>query len=92
MSKLPSAFQKGGIVTAANASGLNDAAAAVIIMSKQKALELGIKPLMKLINICAEGVNPKVMGLGPAFAIPKCLKETWCSLRMLNTGEINETF
>ena len=75
MAKLPPAFKKGGVVTAANASGINDAAAAVIVMSKSKALELNLKPLMKMINICGEGVDPKVMGLGPAVAIPKCLKQ-----------------
>ena len=75
MGKLRPAFKKDGVVTAANASGLNDAAAAVVIMSKDKAEELGIKPLMKLINICGEGVDPKVMGLGPAVSIPKCLKQ-----------------
>ena len=53
MAKLPSAFKKGGVVTAANASGINDAAAAVVVMSKQRQ-ELGIKPLMKLITFAAE--------------------------------------
>lgn len=92
MAKLPTAFRKGGVVTAANASGLNDAAAAVIIMSKKKALELGLKPLMKLINICAEGVDPKVMGLGPAVAIPKCLKEADMKFEDIEYWEINEAF
>ncbi len=92
MGKLPTAFRKGGVVTAANASGLNDAAAAVIIMSKKKALELGLKPLMKLINICAEGVDPKVMGLGPAVAIPKCLKEADMKFEDVEYWEINEAF
>ena len=58
MARLPAAFKKGGVVTAANASGINDAAAAVILMSKEKALELGIKPLMKIDQRCAEGVEP----------------------------------
>lgn len=92
MAKLPSAFRKGGVVTAANASGLNDAAAAVIIMSKAKALELGVKPLMKLINICGEGVAPEVMGLGPAVAIPKCLKEAGMKYEDVEYWEINEAF
>ena len=55
MSKLRPAFKKDGVVTAANASGINDAAAAVVVMSKDKAAELGVKPLMKMINIVAEG-------------------------------------
>ncbi len=92
MAKLPTAFRKGGVVTAANASGLNDAAAAVIIMSKAKAAELGLKPLMKLINICAEGVAPEVMGLGPAVAIPKCLKEAGMKFEDVEYWEINEAF
>ncbi|MEN6390033.1 MAG: thiolase family protein [Syntrophomonas sp.] len=92
MGKLPAAFRKGGVVTAANASGLNDAAAAVIVMSKAKAAELGIKPLMKLINICAEGVAPEVMGLGPAVVIPKCLKEAGMKYEDVEYWEINEAF
>ncbi len=92
MAKLPAAFRKGGVVTAANASGLNDAAAAVIVMSTAKALELGVKPLMKLINICAEGVAPEVMGLGPAVVIPKCLKEAGMKYEDIEYWEINEAF
>lgn len=92
MGKLPPAFKKDGIVTAANASGINDAAAAVIIMSKAKALELGLKPLMKLINICGAGVDPKVMGLGPAAAIPKCLKQAGMKFEDVDYWEINEAF
>jgi len=93
MSKLPPAFKKGGVVTAANASGINDAAAAaVIIMSKEKAEELGIKPLMKLVNICHKGVDPKVMGLGPAAAIPKCLKQAGLNFEDIGYWEINEAF
>lgn len=92
MAKLPPAFKKGGVVTAANASGINDAAAAVIIMSKDKALELGVKPLMKLINICAEGVAPEVMGLGPAVVIPKCLEQAGMKWDDIEYWEINEAF
>lgn len=92
MAKLPSAFKKGGVVTAANASGINDAAAAVVIMSKAKALELGVTPLMKLINICAKGVAPEVMGLGPAVAIPKCLAEAGMKFEDVDYWEINEAF
>lgn len=92
MGKLPPAFKKGGVVTAANASGLNDAAAAVVIMSKEKALELGVKPLMKLITIVAEGVDPKYMGLGPAVAIPKALKTAGMKFEDVDYWEINEAF
>ncbi|MDI6615330.1 MAG: thiolase family protein [Syntrophaceae bacterium] len=92
MGKLSPAFKKGGVVTAANASGINDAAAAAVIMSKTKAKELGIKPLMKLINICSEGVDPRVMGLGPAVAIPKCLTQAGMRYEDIEYWEINEAF
>lgn len=92
MAKLPSAFKKGGVTTAANASGINDAAASAVIMSKKKADELGIKPLMKMINLSAEGVAPEVMGLGPAVSIPKCLKEAGMKWDDIEYWEINEAF
>jgi len=92
MSKLPAAFKKDGVVTAGNASGINDAAAAVIVMSKKKADELGIKPLLKLVNMCGEGVDAEVMGLGPAVAIPKCLKQANLAFEDIDYWEINEAF
>lgn len=91
--KLKPAFKKdGGVVTAANASGINDGASAVVIMSKKKAEELGIKPLMKLVNICAMGVDPQIMGIGPAEAIPKCLKQAGWKFEDVEYWEINEAF
>lgn len=92
MSKLPPAFKKGGVVTAANASGINDGAAAAVVMSKEKAQELGLKPLMKLVAICSEGVDPKLMGLGPAVAIPKALKLSNFQFDDIEYWEINEAF
>jgi len=92
MAKLKPVFKKDGVVTAANASGLNDAACAVVLMTKKKAEELGIKPLMKLINVCDEGVEARVMGLGPAVAIPKCLKEAGMKYEDVDYWEINEAF
>lgn len=92
MAKLPAAFKKGGVVTAANASGLNDAAAAVVLMTKKKADALGIKPLMKLISCCTEGVEARVMGLGPAVAIPKALKMADMKYEDIEYWEINEAF
>lgn len=92
MAKLPPAFVKDGVVTAANASGINDAAAAAVVMSKEKAEELGIKPLLKMINIVAEGVDPKVMGLGPAVAIPKALAQAGLKYEDVDYWEINEAF
>jgi len=75
MSRLKPVFKEGGVGTAANASGINDGASAAVLMSLDKAKELGIRPLMKLINICSEGCDPKLMGIRPAYAIPKCLKQ-----------------
>jgi acetyl-CoA C-acetyltransferase len=92
MGKLPTVFKKDGVVTAANASGINDAAAAVVMMSKRKATELGVKPLMKLINVCGEGIDPKVMGLGPAVAIPKCLDQAGMKFEDIEYWELNEAF
>ncbi len=92
MARLKPAFKKGGVVTAANASGLNDCSAAVVMMTKKKADELGIKPLMKLINVCAEGVEARVMGLGPAVAIPKCLNQAGMKYSDVDYWEINEAF
>ncbi len=92
LGKLPSAFKKGGVVTAGNASGINDGAAAAIIMSKAKAKELGLKPLMRLLNISHEGVEPRVMGLGPAVAIPKALARAGLKFDDVDYWEINEAF
>lgn len=92
MAKLPPAFKKDGVVTAANASGINDAAAAAVVMSKEKALELGIKPLLKMITIVGEGVDANVMGLGPAVAIPKALKAAGMKYEDIDYWEINEAF
>lgn len=92
MSKLPPVFKKDGVVTAANASGINDGASAAILMSREKASELGIKPLMKLVSICDEGVDPRVMGLGPAVAIPKCLELADLKFNDIDYWEINEAF
>lgn len=92
MAKLPPAFKKEGVVTAANASGINDGSAATVLMTKNKADELGLKPLMKLINVCTEGVEAKVMGLGPAVAIPKCLKQAGMKYEDVEYWEINEAF
>ena len=92
MAKLKPAFKNDGVVTAANASGINDAAAAVVVMSKAKAQELGIKPLLQMLTIVAEGVDPKVMGLGPAVAIPKALRVAGLTVDEIDYWEINEAF
>jgi acetyl-CoA C-acetyltransferase len=70
----------------------NAFSAAVIIMSKEKAKELGLKPLLKLVDICDEGVDPKFMGLGPAVTIPKLLKRSGLKFEDIDYWEINEAF
>lgn len=92
LASLSPVFLKDGVVTAANASGINDAAAAVVVMSKEKAEELGIKPMARMLHICGEGVEPEVMGLGPAVAIPKCLKAAGLKYEDVEYWEINEAF
>lgn len=92
MAKLPTAFKKDGVVTAANASGINDAAAAVVVTTLDKAKELGLTPLLKLVSICSEGVSPELMGLGPAVAIPKSLKLANMKFEDIDYWEINEAF
>ncbi len=92
MSKLAPVFKKEGVTTAANASGINDGASAVVVMSKDKALELGVTPLMKMITICSEGIDPLIMGLGPAVAIPKALQQSGLTFEDIEYWEINEAF
>ena len=92
ISKLKPVFTKDGVITAANASGINDAAAAVIVMSLDKAKELGIEPMAKMLYIAAKGVPADVMGLGPAVAIPKCLEKAGLKFDDVDYWEINEAF
>ncbi|MFY9175610.1 MAG: thiolase family protein [Peptococcia bacterium] len=90
--KMKPVFSPDGVTTAANASGINDGAAAAVIMSKEKAQELGLKPLMKLVGITTEGVDPLIMGVGPAYAIPKILKKSGLKFEDIEYWEINEAF
>ena len=92
ISGLRPAFIKDGVTTAANASGINDAAAAVIVMSLDKAKELGIEPMAKMLHICGKGVEAEVMGLGPAVAIPKCLDAAGVKFEDVDYWEVNEAF
>ena len=92
LAKLKPAFKKDGVVTAGNASGVNDGASAVIIMSADKAKELGVKPLARMLSIVSEGVDPLVMGIGPAVAIPKALKAANLTFDDIDYWEINEAF
>ncbi|MGE7093014.1 acetyl-CoA C-acetyltransferase [Lysinibacillus sp. NPDC048646] len=92
LSKLRPAFKKEGSVTAANASGINDGAAAVVVMSKQKAAELGIEPLAQIIANASSGVDPSVMGTGPVTAVKKALAKANVSLTDVDLIEANEAF
>jgi len=94
ISKLPPVFLKDGTgtVTAANASGINDGAAAVIVMSAEKAKELGVKPMAKWIAGAWAGVDPAIMGIGPAFATKKVFKKTGFGINDMDVIEANEAF
>lgn len=90
--KLKPAFKKDGTVTAANSSGINDGAAALVIMSKEKADELGIKPLASIKSYGSAGVDPAIMGIGPVSATQKALKKANLSVDDLDLIEANEAF
>ena len=92
MAKLKPAFKKDGSVTAANASGINDAAAALVVMSADKAAELGIKPLAKIVTWASGGVDPKIMGIGPVPAVRKALAKANLTLDDIDLIEANEAF
>ncbi|MCR8963092.1 acetyl-CoA C-acetyltransferase [Brevibacillus halotolerans] len=92
LAKLRPAFKKDGSVTAGNASGINDGAAALVLMSYAKAEELGIKPLATIVANASAGVNPQVMGLGPVPATEKALKKAGLSIDQIDLIEANEAF
>jgi acetyl-CoA C-acetyltransferase len=86
------AFKNGGSVTAGNASGINDGAAAVVVMSKKKAEELGITPLVTIRANASAGVNPSIMGIGPVPAVKKVLEKAAISMEEIELIEANEAF
>ena len=92
LSGLRPAFSKDGSVTAANASGLNDGAAAVVVMSAAKAKELGLKPLARITSFATTGVEPRIMGMGPVGASKRALAKAGWSADQLDLMEINEAF
>lgn len=92
MAKLKPAFREGGTVTAGNSSGLNDGAAAVLVMSADKATELGLRPIARWIASAAAGVDPRVMGLGPVPATRKALTRAGLTVGHLDLIELNEAF
>ena len=92
LSKLKPAFKKDGTVTAGNASGINDGAAAVMVMTLSKAQELGLKPMARIISYASAGVDPKIMGTGPIPATTKCLEKAGWKASDLDRVEANEAF
>jgi acetyl-CoA C-acetyltransferase len=92
LAKLRPAFKKDGTVTAGNASGVNDGAAAVVVMTAQKAAALGLKPIVRLVDAAVAGVPPEIMGIGPVPAVKKLLKKTGIKLDDIGLIELNEAF
>jgi len=92
LAALKPAFRAGGTVTAGNASGLNDGACALVLMSEAKARELGLEPLARWVASAAAGVDPRVMGLGPIPATRKALARAGLSLDQIDLAELNEAF
>ncbi|MDD6155128.1 MAG: acetyl-CoA C-acetyltransferase [Eubacteriales bacterium] len=93
LGKLKPAFKRdGGVVTAGNASGINDSGAAVVVMSADKAKELGLKPLFKIVSYASAGVDPKIMGIGPVPASKKALEKAGLTIDDMDLYEANEAF
>jgi acetyl-CoA C-acetyltransferase len=92
LAALPPAFIKGGTVTAGSSSGRNDGGAAVLVMTMDKARELGYTPLARWVTCAVAGVDPKIMGIGPAYAMPKALKRAGLKMTDMDVIEINEAF
>jgi acetyl-CoA acetyltransferase family protein len=92
LAKLPPYFRKDGVVTAGNASGISDGAAALVVASEEYAAERGLKPLGRLIGWAAAGVDPKIMGIGPVPASRRVLERAGLSLDDMDLIEVNEAF
>jgi 3-oxoadipyl-CoA thiolase len=92
LARLKPAFRKNGSVTAGNSSGLNDGAAAILLMSEAKARQLGLKPLARIVSMAAAGVPPRIMGLGPVPATRKALARAGLTIEDIGLVELNEAF
>lgn len=92
LAKLKAAFAVGGSVTAGNSSQTSDGAAFALVMSERMVVELGLKPIGRLVNCASAGVHPRIMGIGPVAAIPKVLKQAGMSLADIDLIELNEAF
>lgn len=92
LGKLRPFVKADGVVTAGNASGVNDAGAALVVMSRQKAEELGLKPIARVVDFATAGVDPHYMGMGPVASTKKLLKKTGMKLEDIGLAELNEAF
>jgi 3-oxoadipyl-CoA thiolase len=93
LARLKPAFKKeGGTVTAGNSSGLNDGAAAVLVMSEEKAISMGLKPLARIVSAASAGVEPRIMGVGPVPAVKKALTRAGLKMQDIGIVELNEAF
>ena len=92
LARLKPAFKKDGIVTAGNASGINDGAAAIVVMSEEKAKELGVKPMATWVGGALGGVDPSIMGVGPVAAVNKLMKKLDMKVADMDLIEANEAF
>src|SRR5256886_5288293 len=92
LANLKPAFEARGAVTAGNSSQMSDGAAAAVVMSAEKAQQLGIKPLARFVAFATAGYKPEEMGLGPVYAIPKALKLAGLKLEQIDVFELNEAF
>ncbi len=92
LANMRAAFRDGGMVTAGNASGINDGAAALVVASASKAKELGLKPRMRMVARAEAGVEPRIMGSGPIPAVRKALEKAEMSLDQIDAIELNEAF
>jgi acetyl-CoA acyltransferase len=92
LAKLKPAFHARGTTTAGNSSQMSDGAAAAIVMSAERAKALGVKPMARFLGFATAGVPPEIMGIGPAFAVPKVLKRVGLTLDQMDVIELNEAF
>jgi acetyl-CoA acyltransferase len=92
LAKLKPAFHARGTTTAGNSSQMSDGAAAAVVMSAERARDLGVKPLARFLGFATAGVPPEIMGIGPAYAVPKVLKRLGLTLDQMDVIELNEAF
>jgi acetyl-CoA acyltransferase len=92
LAALKPAFKRGGTVTAGNASQTTDGAAMAVVMSAERARDLGLQPLLRLVSFAAGGVDPGVMGIGPVVAVPRALALAGLELGDIDVIELNEAF